>query len=455
MSESINEDKVMLKGSRTRAMLLFILCSLAGIACFFFKFQDVYIFEILYKTLKVRILGDLLIPICIFSPPVIFIGWFYSTKIAKKGRLYEFFKEDPMFQVVMYVVATVIALMIYFQVGIEALYDQNTGVLVLEELVASALTIIPVAGAIMPLFAFYGLVNFTGAFLEPIMRPAFNVPGKSVLDCITSILTAAVAGMYLTSTLYKNKQYTVKEAVIITSSFSINSIGFCIFLVGIVGLVDKFSIIFLMYFAISFIMAAILGRIYPIKNYPDTYADGTEQTEKMRKDNCKFSGQQIKKGFEDALIAADEAGNPLLAVGRGFIEATGVTFKILPMMFVFGTIGMAIFEFTPVFDILSKPLVPIISILGVPEAGTAAVAILTGLLDIVIPVIVASGASVPSATGFFVVMVSMLQILYLSETILPMIMFGIPVKLKDVCIITILRFFIAMPFAAVCMHLLY
>lgn len=52
-------------------------------------------------------------------------------------------------------------------------------------------------------------------------------------------------------------------------------------------------------------------------------------------------------------------------------------------------------------------------------------------------------------------MVSLVQVLYITETMLPIIFFRIPAKLKDILSLWVVRTLVAIPVVAVLTHILY
>lgn len=453
--EKSRELQLELKNSYNRNLFLFLFGSIAGIVIFFVKINGMLPFETLYKGL-LNGLGGAVPYIILIYPVLMLLGFIYAKKFAdEKSWIYKFFKDDKKFHGIVYAFSSVVALMIYFQAGISMLYGDKGAGFMVTEILPYTITIIPVGGAVLPLLASFGLLDVIGGVLEPIMRPAFKVPGKSALDTIASVVGAAVVGIFLTASLYKEKHYTTKEAMAISTGFSLNSVGYCAFIIGYVGLIEKFSIMFLMYLVITYLIAAIMVRLYPIKKYPDVYVDGSIQTNEMRTENTSFSVKQIKKGYTNAIKKADTSDGLVKEISRGFIKGIGVSMQVVPMMLAIGGVVLAINEFTPVFEILSKPFIPIVSILGVPEPVIAAKAIFVGGLDLFLPAAVIGPAVVPEATKFFVVMISLMQVLYITETMLPIIFFGIPAKFKDLLLIWLMRTLISMPFVAICMHLIY
>ncbi len=56
------------------------------------------------------------------------------------------------------------------------------------------------------------------------MRPVFQLPGRSSIDCIASWVGDGTIGVALTNKQYEDGYYTAKEASIISTTFSAVSI---------------------------------------------------------------------------------------------------------------------------------------------------------------------------------------------------------------------------------------
>lgn len=355
----------------------------------------------------------------------------------------------------LYTLAFAFTVMVILQKGIPIFYSDKTAGMMIKDVLPHTMCILPIGGLFLPFLASFGILQVVGALLEPIMRPILKLPGKSALDAVYSIVGAAVMGIFFTSTLYHDNEYTDKEASCISTSFSLNSVGYCAFLIGYVGLMSNFSSLFLQYSLIAFIMSAIIIRIPPLSRHADIYENGIQQTDEMRKENSRYNMEQIKKGFNDALLKADESEGLLVEVKSGLLSGIEILFSIVPMMIAIAGLGLAVYEFTPIISILSKPLVAFTSLLGVADPAIAAEAIFTGIIDLFLPSVVIGAAETVEATRYFVVMVSLLQILYITETMLPVISFGLPVKFWELIVIWLERTLIAMPIIAIFMHILF
>ena len=125
--------------------------------------------------------------------------------------------------------------------------------------------------------------------------------------------------------------------------------------------------------------------------------------------------------------------------------------SMYPAIMLVGALGLALVEFTPVFQILSLPLVPLFELLQLPEAEKASVALLAGVIDSIMPTIL--GASIESElTRFVLAGVAVTQIVFLSEVALVLMRANIGLKLVDILLIYVLRVLISLPILALFAH---
>ena len=89
------------------------------------------------------------------------------------------------------------------------------------------------------------------------MRPVFNLPGRSAIDCIASWLGDGTIGVLLTSKQYEDGFYTKREAAVIGTTFSLVSITFSLVVINTVNLGNMF-VPFYVTVTIASLVAAII-----------------------------------------------------------------------------------------------------------------------------------------------------------------------------------------------------
>ncbi len=353
---------------------------------------------------------------------------------------------------VLRLVAVVVSVCTYLQVGPKAIYSPATGGMIMHDLLPTLFSIFFFAGLFLPLLLNFGLLEFVGSLLIKLMRPVFKLPGRSAIDCIASWLGDGTVGVLLTSKQYEEGFYTEREASVIGTNFSLVSITFSIIIINEVGLGHLF-VPFYLTVTLSCIVAAILvPKFGPLKKKKDLLIDGTPKT--LSEDFPEgYTG--LSYGFEKAVERA--AGQQILKsiFVNGFKNVLDMWLAVLPMVMAIGTIALILAETTPLFDILGLPFVPVLSVLGIPQAMEAAPTLMAGFADMLLPSIMAvSGGITSNLTLFVIACVSVSQLIYLSEVGAVLLASKIPVNLKELLIIFLQRTLITLPIIAGVGHLL-
>lgn len=364
------------------------------------------------------------------------------------------FKVTP-FWLVVRLIALVYAVMIIFQIGPEAVWNEYTGGLLLEPtegLVSFLFTIFLFAGLLLPLLLNFGLLEFFGAMLVKVMRPLFGLPGRSAVDAVTSWVGDGTIGVLLTSRQYEEGYYTKKEAAIIGTTFSVVSITFSIVVIEKIGLGAYFLPFYGTVILSGIILALVMPRIYPLRGKSETYVDDTPLD--LSREELPEHHSVVSYGLENALKKADANRSVSKFFKDGLKTVADMYIGVAPVVLAFGTTALMLAEFTSFFTILGKPFEPLLMIAGLPEASEAAATIVVGFADMFLPAIL--GADIESEmTRFFIATMSVTQLIYMSEVGGLLLGSKIPVNFKDLLIIFLLRTLIAFPIIAVVAHLLF
>ncbi len=139
---------------------------------------------------------------------------------------------------------------------------------------------------------------------------------------------------------------------------------------------------------------------------------------------------------------------------NSLINLIYVYIGLVPAIFALGTVGLMLTEYTPIFTWLSKPLVPYLELLQIPEAAKAAPAMLVGFADMFLPALV--GKSIETElTRFVIGVVSIAQIIYLSEVGVLILKSKIRLNILEIFIVFLLRILIALPIVSLIAHWIY
>ena len=375
----------------------------------------------------------------------------FSPKfIIKNDFLNTLFNVTPVWFVIR-MLAPVFIVMALYEVGFAPIYSGDTGGLVLYDLLPILFSVFLFAGLFLPLLLNFGLLEFIGTLLSKIMRPVFNLPGRSAIDCIASWLGDGTIGVLLTSKQYEDGFYTKREAAVIGTTFSLVSITFSLVVIDTVGLSRMFLPFYFTVTVASLVAAIVLPKLPPLSKKPDIFFDGTpkEDDEVIPAGSSSFShglNQAIKKAKGQDLVK--------VVFVDGFKNVLDMWLAVIPIVMAVGTIALVVAEYTPLFKILGLPFYPVLWLLQVPEAMAASQTLVAGFADMLLPSILASGIE-SEMTRFVVAAVSVSQLIYLSEVGALLLASKIPVSLKELFIIFIQRTLITLPVIALIAHLIF
>lgn len=106
--------------------------------------------------------------------------------------------KDNIFPYFTYITAAIFSLMVTLNVGPVFIIDPVIGansVNVARDVIYSVV----IAGALVVFLTEFGLLEFIGTLMEPIMRKCFRVPGKSSIDALSSFVCSPAVGVMITS----------------------------------------------------------------------------------------------------------------------------------------------------------------------------------------------------------------------------------------------------------------
>ena len=375
-------------------------------------------------------------------------------KIFRFGFLKANPKLDNLFNVkgfwfAVRMIGLVFANMIYFDFGPDFIIGGATGGMVINDLIPILVCVFLLAGILLALLLNYGLLDFFGALLIKLMRPVFNLPGRSALDCVASWLGDGSIGVLLTSKQYEDGFYSKREATVIATTFSAVSITFSLVVISEVGLAHMFLPFYLVVSFAGIVAAVIVPKLPPLSKVPDTY-----YTEVSHREDIPDGMTPLQYGTKLALEKADNCPSVKGFFKEGIENVSEMWFGTLPVILAMGTIALIIAEFTPVFRILGIPFIPLFKLLAIPEAAAASQTVVIGFADMFLPSVIAAGFE-SEMTKFVVAATSVTQLIYMSE--IGSIIMGskIPVSLKNLFIIFLERTIVTLPVIALFAHLIF
>ncbi len=358
--------------------------------------------------------------------------------IRKNHYLTKAFTTTPLY-LVSKLIGAAVTVMVVFGIGPEAVIGADTGATMIG-LCETLLCIVLGFSFFLPFLTDCGVMEFLGIILKPVVRPLFRVPGRASVDLIASWFGASNAAVILTREQYMNGFYTKREAGYIMTNFSLVSIPFCLMVADTIGIANLFPAFYLCICVVGVVLAVIVGRIPPLSKLPDTYQ---EQTGKQINEEVPKEKGTLAYALEMSCKRA-ERFNIKSVLSSGFEVVVGMFFDLLPIVVAWGTIALIIATYTPVFDWISYPMGLYLQVLGVEEAFSVAPATLIGFTDMFIPALLITGvASVK--TRFVIGVLSLVQIIYLTEVGAIIIKSEIPLNFWKLFLIFLERTLIAIP----------
>lgn len=373
------------------------------------------------------------------------ITYLASKRIkTTSGFLAKLHEKDSRFTGALYLLSSIFAVLLIFNMGPEQILNPDVGGLAIY-LAGSVLITVTVAGWLVIFLIEFGFLEFLGTLLEPIMRVAFKLPGRASVDALASFVSAPAVGVFITNKLYTGSTYTDKEACCITTNFSVCSLGFFALLVSIGDIVEYYPHVILSSLLIVFIMAAIVIRIPPLSRKKDTYFNGKIQTEEERKSE-RYDGNTFSRALASATQKAE--GADMRIIFTSLPEAFLFAIKIVTFVLSIAVVSLLIATYTPVFDWMGKPMVPLLNLLRIPDAAQIASATLVGVAEIALPVLIIAGKGISEMSVFFIIVLSTVQIIFFTESANAMLESNMPLNFFELIAIFLIRTLIALPLVA-------
>ncbi len=340
--------------------------------------------------------------------------------------------------------------MVIANVGPEIIISEDSGGSMIH-LIPSLLAVFFFTGYLLPLIVDFGLMDLLGTLISKHMYRLFKVPGRAAIDAISSWLGDGTLGVMITDTQYRKGYYTSKEAAIISVCFSLVSLPFSTVIADQLGMMPIFFKFYGTVCIASFACALIIPRVYPLSKFVDTTYNNVEH----RKEKLQFEGSIYCHALNRAMDRAENAPSLSKILGDGAKFTMDLYFALLPLCMAWGTIALIIANFTPIFSYISIPFEYIFELCNIPNATEAAPAVLVGFTDMFIPSIMVAGDHISEITKFIIGALSVSQLIYLSETGAVILKSNIPLNLRDLFVIYLVRTIISLPIIIVIAKLIF
>jgi len=338
------------------------------------------------------------------------------------------------------IIGAIIAVLVYTKVGPAMIISGDTGGTMMS-LLATLVAWFLAASFLIPLLMDFGIMDYTGTLIRKFTRPLFRLPGRSAIDLLASWVGNSNVGVVLTTTQYEQGYYTAREAITIASCFSAVSLPFCL----VIAAMLKVDHLFLQFYSIlsitGVLSVVIMTRIPPLSTYPDEfYAPVGKQINELEPEGVTKYQWALQLGVAKAETAPSFTG----VLYKGVDMFLGIIFALTPLVMSFGTIALILATYTPIFNWLSIPFGYYLQLLGIEEAFVAAPATIVGFVDMFIPAVLAANI-VSLKTRFVIGVLSLVQIIYMTEVGTLIVTSKMPVGFKGVLAIFLEKTIISLP----------
>lgn len=179
-------------------------------------------------------------------------GWgpVYSGIIVTVGGLLPFIRKDwnkstsDMVFSIFKLAGIVLIAMAIFGFGPAFLHAPDIIPFIYGKIVVPVTTIVPVGAIFLAFLVNYGLMEFIGVFMQPVMNPIWKTPGRSAIDAVASFVGSYSLGLLITNQVYTEGKYTGKQAAIIATGFSTVSATFMVIVAKTLGLMEYWLLYF-------------------------------------------------------------------------------------------------------------------------------------------------------------------------------------------------------------------
>lgn len=399
------------------------------------------------------ILGDALVPILVVVTLIsALVSLWHRVRpipfVARRAVLQGFFSPTP-FWLAVRLLGAAAAVLVLFRLGPEEIWSMDTGGNMLWSILPTCAVWYLVGGFLLPFLTDYGSMELLSSLFRRVARPLFRVPGRAMIDCVTSWMGSSVCGTYLTISQYESGYYNAREAATIITNFSLLSVSFCSLVASMLDLGGMFGKLYLTIVIAGLVCAVITPRIWPLCRFPECYdpACGKQASEEV-----PAGMTSLGWGWRQALERARSAPGPAAFLKKGVASAADLMITTLPVIMAFGTPALMIATYTRVFDYLGVPLGKYLELFGVPDAMEAGAVMLVGFADQFIPAII--GSTMPSVfTRFLVGCICVLQVLYVTDVGALILTSRVPFRFWQLFVLFLERVMICVPLVVLCAHL--
>lgn len=341
------------------------------------------------------------------------------------------------------IMGLVLACMYFFNIGPSVFFAPDVLPFLFEKLALTVGLIVPLGAVALSFLIGFGLLEFIGVLLEPIMRPLLRTPGYSAVDAVASFVGSYSIGLLITNRIFMQGRYTVREAVIIATGFSTVSTAFMVIVAKTLSLIPFWNFYFWSTLFITFTITSISAYIYPIANLPETRFKkvGVEEDPKL-----DLSLGRFKQALNAALEQSKKESSLIKVVLENFKEGLNMATIVVPSVLAIGFTGLMLAKYTPTFDVLGIILVPFCYLGGLENELATSRALASSLAEMFLPAIILKDADILSR--YVAAVVSVSNVIFFSGSVPCILATKIPISMGKILLIWFVRIALGIVMAA-------
>ena len=425
----------------SKATWKFLLLSAAGLILFFIPVCRGNIPLVLLINELKTLLGERL-PLLSGISCLILGGGAVLSLLLGKGWIKDCFSgAGP--RLYLWILAAVLFLLKLFHAPLFFLEDPRIGGRIFD-MGATVFITIAVAGSLVIFIIQSGLVDFIAVLSEPFMRPLFCLPGEAAVNILSSFVSSASVGVYLTEQYYKRGSYTKRQACAVVANYSVISVGYIGVIASLAGIGERYGSLLIASFLSVLIMGAIMVRIPPISGIEDCLIDGRRKEEKTERIS---PAERFRLALTAGRKCAESFGPE--AFLKNLKQSLLFSQKIVGVMIPVVTFVLVLVYYTPIFYWLGRPVTPLLALVRLPDPTLAAPSVLIEIVEVSLPSVLIGQTEAGVQTRFFVALLSIIQIIFFSEAGNAILVSEIPLGVRKLVMIFLIRTLIGIGIAAV------
>lgn len=360
--------------------------------------------------------------------------------IVRSPALNELFNVSPVW-LFLRLCGALFATAYFFQVGPALLISEEIGGAVFVGIAVNVLAVYIAACIFLPLLTDFGFMEFAGTLARPVFAKVFQLPGRSAIDALASFVGASAIGLLITIRQYDQGYYTAREASVIATNFSVVSIPFCLVIANVSGIGHLFIAWYAFVIVACLLAALITPRLPPLSRQKNRYVSGRD-VEKPEVHDASHS--LLAEAWDNARLRAASSPGIKKFFRSVLSSMMFFVFSVMGAAMALATLAALITFHTPLFSWLGAPFIPLFELANLPDAEVATAGIFSGYLDQFMPTLVASGID-SDRTSFILAGLSVCQLIYMSECGVIILRSSLPLRVRDLTLIFLLRTVIVLP----------